>query len=563
MTSNFSTIKIAGPAGSGIKSAGQVFSKLLIDHGFSLVDYSEYPSLVRGGHNTYQITFSNEKVFSTHFNVDLFFSVYPNHWQQHQDEFTKSTLVFSEEDFSGIKSKATFMNLPLQEMAKEAGSPLVINTLCLGVATYLYDLNVKKAKELICETYGKYGEMNCTAFDLAYSYASENFSKYQIKIKKPAKKTNMGFYEGNEAFGWGFIKGGGTFYAAYPMTPATGALHFLANKQTEYKLTVVHPEDEIAAANMAAGAAIAGARSGTGSSGGGFALMNEAVSFCGIAEIGMVYYLVSRPGPATGLPTWTSQGDLLHAIYSGHGEFPKVVLAPGDVDESFELGHAALNLAAQLQTPVLVVSDKLIGESSSSTKYFPDIDVKIEKGKVLNEIQEDNFKRYAFTKDGISPVSIPGTPGGEFLCNSYEHDEFGFSTEGADSSEKMFQKRMLKIKTALKICPKANFFGSKKAKKLILSWGSPKGAILEALKLMDNKDDFAFLQLKTLWPINPEIQTIINAFKEVIVIENNGTNQLATVLKSQFDFNPKRIINKNNGRPFFPEEIIDLLTAKK
>ena len=563
MTSNFSTIKIAGPAGSGIKSAGQVFSKLLIDHGFNLVDYSEYPSLVRGGHNTYQITFSNEKVFSTHFNVDLFFSVYPNHWQQHQDEFTKSTLVFSEEEFSDIKSKATFINLPLQEMAKEAGNPLVINTLCLGVATYLYDLNVKKAKELVCDTYGKYGELNCTAFDLAYSYASENFSKYQIKIKKPAKKTNMGFYEGNEAFGWGFIKGGGTFYAAYPMTPATGTLHFLANKQTEYKLTVVHPEDEIAAANMAAGAAIAGARSGTGSSGGGFALMNEAVSFCGIAEIGMVYYLVSRPGPATGLPTWTSQGDLLHAIYSGHGEFPKVVLAPGDVDESFELGHAALNLAAQLQTPVLVVSDKLIGESSSSTKYFPDIEVKIEKGKVLNEIDEDNFKRYAFTKDGVSPVSIPGTPGGEFLCNSYEHDEFGFSTEGADSSEKMFQKRMLKIKTALKICPKANFFGSKKAKKLILSWGSPKGAILEALKLMDNKDDFAFLQLKTLWPINPEIQTIINAFKEIIVIENNGTNQLATVLKSQFDFNPKRIINKNNGRPFFPEEIIDLLTAKK
>ena len=563
MTSNFSTLKIAGPAGSGIKSAGQVFSKLLIDHGFSLVDYSEYPSLVRGGHNTYQITFSDEKVFSTHFNVDLFFSVYPGHWQQHQDEFTKSTLVFSEEDFSDVKSKATLINLPLQEMAKEAGSPLVINTLCLGAAAYLYDLNVKKAKELICEAYGKYGEMNCTAFDLAYSYTAKNFSKHQIKIKKPIKKTNMGFYEGNEAFGWGFIKGGGTFYAAYPMTPATGALHFLANKQTEYKLTVVHPEDEIAAANMAAGAAIAGARSATGTSGGGFALMNEAVSFCGIAEIGMVYYLVSRPGPATGLPTWTSQGDLLYAIYSGHGEFPKVVLAPGDVDESFELSHAALDLAAQLQTPVLVVSDKLIGESSSSTKYFPDIDVKIEKGKVLNEIDEDNFKRYAFTKDGVSPVSIPGTPGGEFLCNSYEHDEFGFSTEGADSSEKMFKKRMLKIQTALKICPKANFFGSKKAKKIILSWGSPKGAILEALKLMDNKDDFAFLQLKTLWPINPEIQTIINAFKEVIVIENNGTNQLVTILKSQFDFNPKRIINKNNGRPFFPEEIIDLLTTKK
>jgi len=563
MTPNFSTIKIAGPAGSGIKSAGQVFSKILINHGFNLVDYSEYPSLVRGGHNTYQITFSNEKVFSTHFNVDLFFSVYPNHWQTHQKEFTKSTLVFSEEDFSNIKSKATFINLPLKEMADQVGSPLVINTLCLGVATYLYDLDVQKAKDLICEAYQKYCEINLKAFNIAYSYAEKNFSKFKIKIKKPAKIVKMGFNEGNEASGWGFIKGGGSFYAAYPMTPATGILHFLANKQTEFNLTVFHPEDEIAAANMAAGAAFTGARSATGTSGGGFALMNEAVSFCGIAEIGMVYYLVSRPGPATGLPTWTSQGDLLHAIYSGHGEFPKVVLAPGDIDESFELSHIALDLAAQLQTPILVLSDKLIGESSASTKYFPDIEVKNNKGKIVNEIEGDGFKRYAFTKDGISPVSIPGTPGGEFLCNSYEHDEFGFSTEDAALSEKMFQKRMLKNKTALKICPKANFFGSKKAKKLILSWGSPKGAILEALKLMDNKDDFAVLQLKTLWPINSEIQNIINAFKETIVIENNGTNQLVTVLKSQFDFNPTRIINKNDGRPFFPEEIIDLLTAKK
>ncbi|MDD2482791.1 MAG: 2-oxoacid:acceptor oxidoreductase subunit alpha [Candidatus Shapirobacteria bacterium] len=562
MILNSSTIKIAGPAGSGIKSAGQLFSKLLIDHGFNLVDYGEYPSLVRGGHNTYQITFSDKKVFSTHFNVDLFFSVYPGHWQQHLKEFTKNTLVFSDEDFSEVKSKSNFLNLPLKEMATQAGSLLVVNTLCLGVAAYLYNLDTKLAKDLICEAYVKYADLNLNAFNIAYNYAKENFSKFQIKINKSKKIVKMGFYDGNEAFGWGFIKGGGVFYSAYPMTPATGALHFLASKQAEFRLTVVHPEDEISSANMAAGAAFTGARSATGTSGGGFALMNEAVSFCGIAEIGMVYYLVSRPGPATGLPTWTSQGDLFHAIYSGHGEFPKVVLAPGDIDESFELSHNALDLAAELQTPVIVLSDKLIGESSASTKFFPDIEVKINKGKILNEIDSDDFKRYAFTKDGISPLSLPGTVGGEFLANSYEHDEYGFATEDADLSEKMFNKRMLKVKTALKISPKANFFGSKNAKKLIISWGSPKGAILEALKLMDNKEDFAFLQLKTLWPINPEIKNIIDAFKETIVIENNGTNQLITLLKSQFDFHPTKIINKNNGRPFFPEEIIDLLTKK-
>lgn len=564
MTSNFSTIKIAGPAGAGIKSAGQVFSKILIDHGFNVIDYSEYPSLVRGGHNTYQITFSNEKVYATHFNVDLFFSVYPNHWEKHQEEFTKSTIVFSDEDFSNIKSKAKLLNLPLKEMATQVGNPMVINTLCLGVAAYLYGLDIKKSEEFICEAYEKYADVNLKAFDLAYNYASKNFSKLQIKTKKPTKKTKMGFYDGNESYGWGFIKGGGTFYAAYPMTPATGALHFLAAKQAEFKLTVVHPEDEISSANMAAGAAFTGARSATGTSGGGFALMNEAISFCAISEIGMVYYLVSRPGPATGLPTWTSQGDLLHAIYSGHGEFPKVVLAPGDFDEAFEMGYTSLNLAAQLQTPILVVSDKLIGESSGSTKFFPEEKVKIETGKILTEITKDDYKRYSLSnKDGISPVTLPGTPNGEFLSNSYEHDEFGFSTEDANLTQKMFEKRMSKIKTAIKLAPKANFFGSKKANKLIISWGSPKGAILEALKLMNKKEDFAFLQLKTLWPINPEIKEIINAFKKTIVIENNGTNQLVTVLKSQFDFNPTRTISKNNGRPFFPEEIIDLLKAQK
>ena len=560
MNSNFSTIKIAGPAGSGIKSSGQIFSKLLINSSFNLLDYSEYPSLVRGGHNTYQISFSADPVYFIFSKVDLFFSVYPGHWQQHVKEFTKNTLVFSDEEApENVNFK--FLKLPLTDLATQAGSRLVINTFCIGVAVYLYNLDVNLAKKLICQVYGKYSDLNTTAFDLAYQYASQNFSNLKLKINFPKKKTKLGFFDGNEAFGWGFIKGGGNFYAAYPMTPATGTLHFLAAKQTEHNLTVVHPEDEIAAANMAAGAAFAGARAATGTSGGGFALMNEAVSFCGVAEIGMVYYLVSRPGPATGLPTWTSQGDLMHAIYSGHGEFPKVVLAPGDAQEAFEMGVSSLNLAAQLQTPIIVVSDKMIGESGASTTYLPDSKVKIEQSNIETNPTSD-FKRYEFTKNGVSPLTIPGTPNGEFLANSYEHDEFGFATEDEIISKKMFEKRMAKTKLAIKLAPKANFFATEKAKKLIISWGSPKGAILQALSMIKNREDYAFLQLKTLWPINPDLQKLINNFKEIIVIENNGTNQLVTLLKSQFDFNPTEIINKNDGRPFFTEEIIKILEKK-
>ena len=562
MANKVYTFKIAGPAGLGIKSIGQLFSKILIAHGFHLADYSEYPSLVRGGHNTYQISFSLDKVFAPHYQVDAFFAVNPGHWQQHQSEFNNKTLIFSDEENPELsrREKGIFYNLPLKTLANEIGSPLVVNTISLGVAVYLLGFDLNLTKEIVCGFYQKFSDLNARAIQAGYDYAQTNFPKCKLDLKtKINSKTDQELYEGNESYGWGFLAGGGNFYAAYPMTPATGALHFLAAKQEAYpKIKVIHAEDEVGVANMGAGAAFAGARAAVGTSGGGFALMNEAVSYCGVAEIGLVYYLVSRPGPATGLPTWTAQGDLMHAIYSGHGEFPKIVIAPGDIDESFEMGYQSLNLAAKLQTPVIVISDKFLGESSASTNNLSKIKVKIDNGDIETKPGE-NYARYKFTPNGISPATIPGTPNGQFLANSYEHDEFGFATEDAQVSQKMFDKRMAKNKLAIKLTPKANLFGNNTAKTLIISWGSTKGPILEALKDLPSKDDFAFLQIKTLWPINPDIKKIIDGFNKTIVIENNGTGQLVTLLKSQFDFNPTKVHLRNDGRPFFPEEIITFL----
>lgn len=565
MANKVYTIKIAGPAGLGIKSIGQLFSKILIAHGFNLTDYSEYPSLVRGGHNTYQISFSLDKVYAPYHQVDMFFSINPGHWQQHLEEFNSKTLIFSDEDNTQKSLKnGIFSSLPLKTLAGEIGSPMVVNTISLGVAIYLLGFDIELSKTIVCGFYKQFCDLNARAIQSGYDYAQANFSKLKLNTKsKINSKNNLGFYDGNESYGWGFLAGGGNFYAAYPMTPATGAMHFLAAKQEgNPKLKVFHAEDEIAAANIAAGAVFAGARAATGTSGGGFALMNEAVSFCGVAEIGLVFYLVSRPGPATGLPTWTAQGDLMHAIYSGHGEFPKVVMAPGDLEESFEMGYQSLNLAAKLQTPVLVVSDKFLAESAGSVKELSDIKVKIDEGDIVTNPGE-NFARYKFTSNGISPRTIPGTPDGQFLTNSYEHDEYGFSTEDATIATKMFAKRQSKNKLAIKLAPKANIFGDNSAKKLIISWGSTKGPILEALKNLKNKTDFAFMQIKTLWPINPDLKLIIDNFKEIIVIENNGTSQLTTLLKSQFNFNPTKIYTKNDGRPFFPEEIVNYLNKLK
>ncbi len=545
------TIKFTAPAGAGIKSIGQVLSKILIKHHQFVSDYSEYPSLVRGGHNTYQVSFSPQEIFAPYRNVDLLFSIVPGHWQAHQDELSASGYFFSDED---LKSQDSGYQIPFKQLAIDAGSVLSSNIVALGALAFFLKLDQKISQDVISQQFSQNSQVNLKAFELGYNYAQSNLSHINFPLSPGKNKSDTWLVDGNEAFAWGFIQGKGDFYAAYPMTPATGVLHLLAEKQKEYPLTVVHPEDEIAAANMAAGAAFAGKRSATGTSGGGFALMNEAVSFTAVAELGVVFYLASRPGPATGLPTWTSQGDLLHAVFSGHGEFPLVVLAPGTRQESFEAGYQALNLAAQLQTPVIVVTDKFLAESSSSTPEFSSSKVPIVYLDNPKKVPAD-FKRYQLaTKTGSSPVSFPGQVDGQYLANSYEHDEYGFSTEDPDLTVHMVDKRNKKNKRAQELAPKVEIFGDDQADTLIVGWGSTKGTILESLRLLNNPK-LAFIQIKTLWPIDPNLQTLFKPFKKIIVVENNATSQLTTILKSRFNFNPDHQILRYDGRPFFPEQL--------
>ncbi|MBU1088514.1 2-oxoacid:acceptor oxidoreductase subunit alpha [Patescibacteria group bacterium] len=556
------SIKLAGPAGMGIKSGGQLFSKFFQSLGFYFHDYTEYPSLVRGGHNTYQATYGYQKVHAPHQKIDYFFSLKPGHCRQHQNEFHPNTLVFS--DKKNPVSKGKFINLPLSQLSSQAGNPLSANIICFGIIAFLLNQDKSQATSLISKVFSKNTKTNLIAFDIGYIYAQQNLKQYQqtLKIPKQANQAKAqssaggrltSFNDGNQAFAYGFLQGKGNFYAAYPMTPSSGTLHFLASRAKDYNITVVHPEDEIATASLAVGAAFAGARSAVGTSGGGFALMNETVSFCGMSEIGMLYYLVSRPGPATGMPTWTSQSDLLYAIFSGHGEFPKVVIAPGDQQESFDFANIGLNLADQLQTPIIVLSDKFIAESSASTTDLSKEKVIVNRGKILNSVTK-NFKRYNWiTRSGVSPRCLPGTTNGQFLANSSEHNQFGFSSDDSIVAVKMQQKRAKKLKTAKILAPKPRLFGNKQADSLIISWGSNKGIILEALKKLDN---FAFLQIRTLWPLHDSIKKTIKKYKKTIIIENSQTSRLGFLLKSLFSFSPTATILKFNGRPFFPEELI-------
>lgn len=517
------TVKIAGPAGTGIKSAGLLLAKMLTESGYNFKDYSEYPSLVRGGHNTYQVSFSSGEVYSVHKMVDIFVSLVPGHWQEHQEEFGKNTLIFTDNEGKN--------NIPFGEMCEQLGGTIYSNTISLGLISFLLDLDKNKNTKILKEYFGS-DSVNIKAFEVGWQWGENNY-RQKVKGQKPKVKKEKMIVDGNEAAGWGLVKAGLDMFVAYPMTPATGVLHFLAKNQDEFKIKVIHPEDEIAVASIASGASMAGSRSAVGTSGGGFALMTETISFDAMAELGVVYFLSQRPGPATGMPTWTSQGDLLFAVHSGHGEFTKAVVAPGDVEEAFELGKKSLNLANEFDIPVIMLSDKNLSESSANVR-----DLAKEKKEIVE-----------------SKKVIPGKKMTIKMYNSYEHDEEGYSIEDSQNTLKMVEARLKKEKAVLKKMPKVNLFGSNKAKKIIVSWGSTKGAILEALKEMKNKEDYAFMQIRGLWPIDPKIGQIINAFKERILIENNATAQLGTLLKSQMKVDFEKVILKYDGRPFFPEEI--------
>ena len=556
MNKSIYTVKIAGPAGAGIKNAGKLLSTLLTRHGYSVFDYSEYPSLVRGGHNTYQVSFSSRKIYTAYSTVDIFISLKPGHWRPHLQEFHTQTLIFSDE--TPHLKKHRVLSLPFAKIIQELDSDIYTNTVSLGLLSFLLRLDIKITQSLLKKSFPQKIEANLKAFRLGYEYGQSRFAKYQLQLNHHIQNlAAASLYDGNEALGWGFLAGQGNFYAAYPMTPSTGLLHFLAEKQKQFNLVVRHPEDEIAAANMASGAAFAGSRAAVGTSGGGFALMTESVSFSAMAEIGMVYYLIQRPAPATGMPTWTSQSDLLFSVFSGHGDFLKIVLAPGTHLESFDFSWQALNLADILQTPIIVLTDKFLAESSTNLNDLSKIRVSIDRGKIITSKISTGFKRYSLkSTSGISSRSLPGIKDGMFLANSYEHDETGFATEDGKTAALMAGKRLKKIKTAFTLTPLPILHGPKNFTTLILSWGSTTAPILETLQFLKQKHT-SFLQIRTLWPLHPKIKTYLSKAKKIIVIENNQTSQLTTLLKSQFFFQPNHTILKFDGRPFFPEELYE------
>ncbi|MBI5465432.1 2-oxoacid:acceptor oxidoreductase subunit alpha, partial [Candidatus Gottesmanbacteria bacterium] len=428
------------------------------------------------------------------------------------------------------------------------------------LAGVIADIFARKGEEIIRE--------NIQAAKAGYEFIKKNLPagrqvfSYQLKQGKAPERLVL---TGNEAIGLGAIKADLGFAAIYPMTPINGLLHFLAAHQQEGGYIYRQPEDEIAGINMAIGASFAGARSLVATSGGGFSLMVEGLSMAAMTETPLVIVMGTRPGPSTGLATWTGQGDLKFLLSASQGDFMRVVLAPGDPEECFELTQVAFDLADKYQTPVILLVDKFLCESIRTMERPGTKPLKLASSKIHpvgyknEEIKTGQYKRYRITKSGISPRALPGET--FFITNSYEHNEAGFSTEDAQVIKKMVEKRGKKYALLEKEVPAPVVYGDKDADITLVGWGSTKGAAKEAvkkLKIENFKLKINFLHLNWINPFPKEaVIKILSKAKKVIDVEGNFSGQMAGWIKEQTGIEIKDKILKYDGRPFYPEDIIE------
>lgn len=573
------TLKIGGEAGFGIMTTGLMLGKIATRSGYHVFEYTEYPSLIRGGHNVVELRISDEKVYSQEKRVDVLVCLNAETLKLHQTEVKPKGLVVYDKDKVDlnkigitIRKDVTYVHVPFAKILTQASlSTVMLNNIALGALMNIMDADVGILHDLIVENFARKGQevidKNMQAAKLGYDFVTANLPQgYRTKIPKLTSITPKIYATGNEMFGLGAIAAGCKCFVAYPMTPTSALLHYLASKGAKSGMVVKHAEDEISVINMAIGSSWAGARSMVGTSGGGFALMVEAVSLAGITETPIVIVMGQRPGPATGMPTWTEQGDLLFVLHSGHGEFPKILLAPGDIEEAYKLTIEAFNLADKYQTPVFILGDKYLQEAHQSIdeSQISDYKIPVNRGKLLS--QDDlakilPYNRYQVTKDGISPRALPGMKGALHQANSYEHSEDGHTSEEAEVRVAQVDKRNRKTATYLATDAKLpTLYGDKNAGVTLVSWGSLKAPILAAMKESEGK--FNFLHFTHLWPLpQKELTAMLSAAKRILLVENNSTAQLGQLLKMVTGIEIENKLLKYSGRPIYPEEVLERVNA--
>ncbi len=545
MVQDLLTVIVGGEAGHGVKKSGNVISILMNELGRYVFEMDDYPSLIRGGHNFSVVSSSTSPVYSHYMSADIIVCLDERSVGMHKDRLKDGGSLVYNADTVTLDSGT---GLPMKTWIKDIkGIPLMAGTIGVAAVSALCGVELSFLERIFRANYPRGLEANIELAGMVYERMKDDEGKFELTT---AETPPGHLLAGNEAIALGAAAAGLDVYIAYPMTPASTVLHYLAAFSKKLGMAVVHPETEIAVINMALGSAYAGARTAVGSSGGGFALMHEAFSLAGMSETPLMVILASRPGPSTGVPTYTGQGDLDFALNVGHGEFPRIVLSPSGTNQAFEKAAELLNLVWKFQVPGILLTEKHLGESWMTTSIDPE-SVEITEPSLYGGPLEQ-YGRYEKTDSGISPMLFPPAKGTVVKASSYEHDQKGITTEEAEKIVEMQEKRYVKekaIREEMRNLLTVATYGE--GSKSLVTYGSTTLSALEAVK---NVDDVRVVQVIFLRPFPDWALQEALSGSDVIVAELSISGQFENLLRSQ-GFDVSANIRQYDGRAFDPPEL--------
>jgi 2-oxoglutarate ferredoxin oxidoreductase subunit alpha len=568
------SIKIGGEAGQGVESSGAGFAKALARAGLWIYGLQDYMSRIRGGHNFYQVRVSDQELWTfrdaVHMLLPLTTEAVERHWREIVPGGAVLYDVGLKFDEAPLRERGIkLFAMPLMKIAEQqGGNRIMMNTAALGAVAGITEFDFAYIADIIETNFKRKGaavvESNLKVARYAYDAGQEQFAAdFDWKlVARPGPKRMV--INGNQALALGAIAAGCRFISGYPMTPATSILEYMNAKARQFGIVTKQTEDEIAALLMAIGAAHAGVRAMTATSGGGFCLMTEALGFAGCTETPVVIVDAQRAGPSTGLPTRTEQGDLEFVLHASHGEFPRIVLTPGTIEECFYAGARAFNLAEKYQCPVIIMQDLTQSNSIRAIDLdrFDFASIRIDRGALLTPEEldrlPDGYRRHLVTPDGISPRAVPGHPKAVYVTTGDEHTDQGYITEEADIRRAQMDKRMRKLETARAEMRLPVRYGPEDAELTFVGWGSTYGAIREAVDILNAAGTRANqLHFMEVWPLDWErVRALLDTAKSLVLVEQNYSGQLGNVLRTYTGKTMDKKILKYDGRPISPDEIV-------
>ncbi len=559
-------IVISGEAGQGLQTMEKLLSRMAKLNGFHVFTASEFMSRIRGGNNSSLIRISSNRVNAAVSRIDIFIPLGPDAVARFAGRITKETIIYADLANVGPELRSSgflVRETPYSEISKECGGGKCLNVVITGFVCGLLGMSEDILLAEVRRRLGKLDEesimSNIAAAKKGFAAGGKERAQGNLRISlKPSDAVkNELLMDGTSAIGIGALAGGCNFMASYPMSPSSNLLVFMAEKASEFELAVEQAEDEIGAINMACGSWYAGGRAMVTTSGGGFSLMTEGLSLAGCTETPLVIHLAQRPGPATGLPTRTEQGDLNLALYAGHGDFPRILYAPGDFQEAADLACRAFTMADKYQVPVFLLTDQYFLDSTYNVESIDRKALTAERHIVKTGT---DYKRYRLMADGISPRGIPGWGEGVVRLDSDEHTEDGFITEDFAVRKSMVEKRLRKLDGLGDDGIPPRLIGGPDYKVLIVGWGSTYAIVREALRV-SGAAGISFLHFSQVYPLPPQTADYLSKAEKLIMVENNATGQFGKLIEVETGFRFVEWILKYEGQQFSVEEILDALTG--